>query len=111
MQQTVNLFDHLEKNELIPFSAAHCGYAAIATAGLIFVVSLLLTLSNFQTGKSVQQARAEQQQLESQLAEMRATAGSGSTQKQRIENLEHQQNQPPRRERSDWFRWVPRYYY
>lgn len=90
MQQSINLYDHLQKREAMPASAAHIGIAAAATLVLVIFVSTIMAFSASQQADRIAKAKERQQQLSLQLAELEASARSRTAQFETLDQLKQQ---------------------
>lgn len=93
MQQAINLFDHLEKNESIAVASQHIAGAAIVTVLVLMLVSLLSIYNGKQDAQRLARAEIKNQNLQAQLSELRASSSNESKSMQRTKRLLQQRRQ------------------
>lgn len=87
MQQTINLFDHLEKRELIKVSSEHIAIAAIVTVCIILLVSVVTLYNSSQDARALQRAQEKDESLQAQLTSLQASSSNDSKAIQRSKQL------------------------
>ena len=87
MQQTINLFDHLEKHEAIAVSSKHIVVAAIVMLAVILLVSLISVFNESRDIALLQQAEEDNERLHAQLSVLRSESTNESKSIQRSQRL------------------------
>ena len=90
MQQTLNLYKHLEQEDELLFSAVHMLAAAAITLALLFVYAAYGFYQQHSLDSRLAEAREQSEALQTRLAKLKSTEGLPGLSEDNVESLNSQ---------------------